>query len=234
MLTAASDTATFEPAQAGWQFTGWAGPSIAGAVSTRRDGAEALLRSLGAPAAASAEQVHGASIACLGPGWAGTAPVPGCDALITDRPGLALLIRSADCLPILYADPSRRVVGIAHAGWRGVHAGLPQRMLSALWTQYRVPAASLRVAIGPAIRSCCFEVGPEFDRRFAGFMRQDAGRRTCDLIAAARRQLEQGGVPSAAVTDAGRCTACDTGEWFSLRREGASTGRLTSLVLLQP
>jgi YfiH family protein len=242
MLTAASERTGFAAAETGWRFVGWAGASITGAVTGRRVETAALVASLGAPAAvAEAEQVHGASIACLGrrplehmPQTSQWPRVPGCDAFITDLPGVALVIRSADCLPILFADPSRRVVGIAHAGWRGLSAQLPLKMLAALWTQYRVPAESVTVAIGPAIQACCYEVGPEFGGALAPFVRERGGRRTCDLPAAARRQLAQGGVAASRIADAGRCTACDTTEWFSLRREGPSTGRLASLVFLRP
>ena len=234
MLTAANKSASFAPAPVGWRFTGWAGPKIIGAVGNRRTDAAGLVQALGTAVVAEAEQVHGAGIACLGRAPAGASQVPGCDALITDQPGIALVIRSADCLPILFAASAQRVVGIAHAGWRGLDARLPSRMLAAFWTVFRVPAQSLTVAIGPSIRACCYEVGPEFSPRLRPFIREQPGRRTCDLIAAARSQLEQGGVPARRVIEAGSCTACDTDEWFSLRREGAATGRLASVVLLRP
>jgi YfiH family protein len=160
--------------------------------------------------------------------------VPGCDALLTHAAGTALLVRTADCLPLFFAEPRRGVVGLAHAGWRGLAASLPARVVAAFRHLYHVPAEALAVAIGPAIRACCYEVGPEFAERFGPFVQQRGGRRTCDLIGAAREALRRCGVRPDRVTDTGACTACDVRRWFSLRREGPATGRLTSIILLRP
>lgn len=181
-----------------------------------------------------ADQVHGGSVAiverCEGVG----PTVPGCDALLTRVPGLALTVRSADCLPIFFADPSRGVIGIAHVGWRGLAVSLPARVVSALHDAYHSQASELQVALGPAIRACCYEVGEEFTARFGSFVSDRGGRRTCDLIGATRAQLLSCGVRPDRIVDSGRCTACDTQQWFSLRREGPTTGRLTALIVMRP
>ena len=221
----------------GWRLGHWASPRVIAGVTSRRVEAHDLLREL-VPSALSveAEQVHGGSLAVVyGAGaraWA--FPVPGCDALITATPGLALRIRTADCLPMLFAAPARGVIGIAHAGWRGLAASLPARVVAAFRHVFHASAGELSVAIGPAIRPCCYEVGPEFQERFGPFMEERDGRRTCNLIAAAVEQLRACGVRAGRIFDAQRCTACEPREWFSLRREGQETGRLTSFILLQP
>ena len=216
----------------GWWFRGWPDGRIAAGITDRRLAAAELLRRVPAVAgAAEAEQVHGAGLAVVerpGP------MVPGADALLTARPGLALLIRTADCLPLFFVDPRQAVVGLAHAGWRGLAAGLPARMVAALRHYYHSRPEALQVAIGPAIRSCCYEVGPEFERIFPPFVRASSGRRTCDLPGAAIAQLLQAGVRRERILDTAVCTACDLGAWFSLRREGPATGRLTSLILVRP
>ena len=160
--------------------------------------------------------------------------VPGCDALLTAAPGVALLIRTADCLPIFFADPARGVVGIAHAGWRGLAAGLPARVVAAFRHAHRSRIEELQVAIGPAIRACCYEVGPEFAERFGPFVQERGGRRTCDLIGLAIDQLRRCGIPPGHIMDTGHCTACELQHWYSLRREGPTTGRLTSLIMVTP
>ena len=219
----------------GWWFCRWAGGRVAAGMTDRHTDVHALLDGLdGAVTTVSAEQVHGASVAVIERPGLGTQPVPGCDALLTHVPGVALLVRTADCLPIVFVDPQRAVVGIAHAGWRGLAASLPARVVSAFRHAYHSEPRELQVAIGPAIRACCYAVGPEFAARFGPFVREQGGRRTCDLVGMARAQLLQCGVRPERVLDSRRCTACETQHWFSLRRDGPSTGRLTSLVVMRP
>ena len=194
-----------------------------------------LLAQLGpSVATAQAEQVHGGSVALLGAVHGVVAPIPGCDGLWTDQAHRALLIRTADCVPIFFAEPSRGVIGLAHVGWRGVRQQLPVRMISACVGAYRVMPAQLWVAIGPAIRACCYEVGQEFRACFGSFVRQQRGRVTCDLVGAAMEQLTRCGIRRQRVADCARCTACESDHWFSLRREGPSTGRLVSVIMRRP
>ena len=246
----------------GWWFRRWAGPRVRAGVTDRHTDLARLLCEVEPPVTAvEAEQVHGGSVAVIeradeatlrlapprrsGVGslripphgqspWGSTSAVPGADALVTRVPGIALCVRSADCVPIFVADPPRGVVGIAHAGWRGVVASLPARVISVLRHAYHSRASDLQIAIGPAIRVCCYEVGPEFAERFGPFVQERDGRRTCDLVGVARAQLLLCGVRPDRVLDSGRCTACEAQHWFSLRREGPSAGRLTSLILLRP
>lgn len=198
-----------------------------------------------------AEQVHGAGIAaieaCEAPSIllrassraesrdaALCGPVAGCDALMTSQPGVTLLIRTADCLPIFFVDAARGVVALAHVGWRGLAAQLPMRVVAAMSHVYRSHASDLRVAIGPAIRACCYEVGPEVAQPFGPWVRVEGGRRRCDLIGAAAHQLCCCGVRADRLVDSGLCTACDPARWFSLRREGPATGRLLSFICMKP
>lgn len=179
-----------------------------------------------------AEQVHGASLAAVDSSSPPPAAMAGCDALVTQTPNLGLVIRSADCLPIFLWDPIRRVIGVAHAGWRGVARQLPSRFVAFVQRHYRSRPRELWLAIGPSIRSCCYEVGPEFERHFDPFLQRQHGRLTCDLVACARQQLICAGVPPGRIIDTGCCTACDTSRWFSLRKEGERGGRLLSFIRL--
>jgi len=221
----------------GWWFRHWAAPRIMAGVTDRSIEVPSFLQQLPGSRAiriVQAQQVHGSSVAII----EGLPPAPcsvtGCDALVTRQPGVALLIRTADCLPILLADPVKAVVGIVHAGWRGLAAWLPMRVVSAFRQAYHSEPRALHVAIGPAIHSCCYDVGPEFARRFGPFVRQRAGRRTCDLIGVAISQLRRSGIPRHRIVESGECTGCDLRHWYSVRKEGDATGRMTSLIMVRP
>ena len=233
---AGSRAAIFEAVpDGGWWFRRWAGRRVAAGMTDRHSDLAGLIRSLEFQVVTmAAEQVHGGSVAVIEQGGDATTAVPGCDALLTGVAGLALLVRTADCLPIFFADPGRGVIGIAHVGWRGLAASLPERVVSAFRRTYHTQASELRVAFGPAIRACCYEVGPEFAARFGSFVQEREGRRTCDLIGVARAQLLQDGIRPDRLVDCRRCTACEPQHWFSLRREGPSAGRMSALIVLRP
>jgi len=234
----------FRAPEGGWRLAGWASSRIAAGVTDRQATASARWLCV-----VEAEQVHGASVAVIRRPPAG-GPVAGCDALVTDVPGVTLAVRTADCLPIFFADPRRGIVGIAHAGWRGLAASLPGRMITVFQQVFRSRPEELHVAIGPAIRACCYEVGPEFPARFEPFVQTQhgrrpfdsaqgglpsgvEGRRTCDLIGAAAAQLSACGVRAERLLDTQRCTGCEPDVWFSLRREGPQTGRLCSWIMVR-
>ena len=189
-----------------------------------------LLESLGLDPAnlATTGQVHGTSIhSVTRPGHE-----PGCDALLTLTPGLALAIATADCMSLLYAAPG--AVAAAHAGWRGAAAGLPAATLHALCSAAGVSAGAARVALGPCVRACCYEVGPDVARRFpASAVRTVDDRLHLDLPAVARLQLFEAGLPAGAFDDTGACTACEPYWYFSHRRDAGRTGRLWALAALR-
>lgn len=145
--------------------------------------------------------VHGASVARVDePGGS----VDDVDALVTDRPGVALFATYADCYPIVLWDPKREVAGLVHAGWRGTQVGVAAAAVRFMRDQYG--CSTILVGIGPGICGRCYEVGPEvaskFDQRFVSPGSGD--RMLLDLAAANRAQLEEAGVE--AVFDIGICT----------------------------
>jgi YfiH family protein len=144
----------------------------------------------------------------------------------------------ADCTPALFADPTTGVVAAAHAGWRGVVAGVLPATVRAL-AALGVRPADLRVALGPAIGPCCFEVGAEVVAAFRGADLGDAVRPSprgwpdrwhVDLKRAARRQLERAGLDPAALDLGEACTSCDRARFYSYRRDGAATGQLMGVI----
>jgi YfiH family protein len=134
-------------------------------------------------------------------------------------------VKTADCVPLLLVDPRHRAVAAVHAGWRGTVAGIAQRAVAALGTQFGVRAGDLHAAIGPAIGKCCYEVGAEVAAQFGL-----NGRAHIDLAEEVRRQLEAAGVGVQRIYVAGLCTKCRADEFHSFRRDGAAAGRLYSFA----
>jgi len=160
------------------------------------------------------------------------------DACITDRPGVAMMITTADCVPILFHDPVQRVVGLAHAGWRGTVQGVAQATVRAMAAEFGSCAADLQVAIGPAIGPCCFEVHEDvadpFLRRFPGkeLVRGQGNRFNVDLWRANLEILLDAGVPEAQICISRVCTSCREDLFYSYRRDQKVTGRMAAGICL--
>ncbi len=155
------------------------------------------------------------------------------DALITDTPGLLLALFYADCVPILLVDPARRAVAAAHAGWRGLVAGVIGNTVSALGRAFGTRPDDLLAAIGPCIGACCYEVGDDVAAHFPADVRQPppgGGRAHIDLAGAATRRARAVGVPAGNITPSGHCTSCLPDRYFSHRRDAGRTGRIGALI----
>lgn len=150
------------------------------------------------------------------------------DALLSAQPGLWLEIRTADCVPILLADPERRVVAAVHAGWRGTVARVAEATVARMTTNFGCRPESLHASIGPSIARCCFVVGGEVAEHFP----EDTPP-TVDLERANARQLEQAGLLSAHIERLGLCTVCDAARFHSFRRD-KSSGRMVSAIRIRP
>lgn len=194
---------------------------------------DAILKQLpNSPRFIQAEQIHGRSIAMIESNRYSGVSIPGCDALITHLSSSSLFIRTADCIPLFFSDPSRGVVGLAHIGWRGLNKSLPMHLVSAFRRNYHSNPKELHVLIGPAIRVCCYEVGEEFSKIFdARHVYRKKDHLVCDLPNIATEQLIECGISREHIQDSKECTACDLKRWFSLRREGPETGRLLSFIM---
>lgn len=194
--------------------------------------------------------VHGTAVWAVGEAMAEAAEF---DGLVCDQPGPVLGAFSADCVPMLFADPKARVIGAAHAGWRGT-IGAALSTGSAVSTGVAPPAAStlgqsiasnvirrmvergadparIRVALGPSIGACCFEVGSEVVAQFShalgdvpGLVNTDSKKPHIDLRLALRTVLERSGVQGEHIDDRPPCTKCNTDRFFSYRRDGMAGG----------
>ncbi len=160
------------------------------------------------------------------------------DAIITDHPGVTLLMRFADCVPVFLVDPRKQAVGLAHAGWLGTARRTVVHAVEAMGRAFGSAAEDLRVGIGPSIGPDHYPVGPEVVEA----VRQALGPRAdevldstngvvrLDLWRANRLLLEGAGVKSIEV--AGVCTACRPDDWYSHRGEAGRTGRFGAVLAL--
>jgi YfiH family protein len=170
-----------------------------------------------------AYQVHSPDVVTVGRPWA-LEQRPRADAIVTRTPGLAIGVTTADCAPVLFADPQARVVGAAHAGWRGAFTGVLEATVAAM-EAIGAERPRIVVVIGPTIRQPNYEVGPEFVERFmaadtanAHFFMPSARARHAlfDLPGYIAARLAAAGVAGA--EDLGHCTYADPARFFSYRR----------------
>ncbi len=185
------------------------------------------------------QQVHGSAVVDMDTPRASTAGVLVGDAAVTRVPGRVLAVLSADCLPVLLVDEQARVVGIAHAGWRGLAAGVLENTVGAMRAALGVDAPIV-AWLGPAIGPEAFEVGPEVFEAFCAHQPEAAcafrpagraGKWMADLYSLARQRLAAVGVDR--VGGGALCTVGDPARFYSYRRDGV-TGRLASLIWLAP
>ncbi|MFA5182659.1 MAG: peptidoglycan editing factor PgeF [Syntrophales bacterium] len=170
------------------------------------------------------------------------------DAIITNRPGLALCVKTADCVPVLMVDAERRIVAAVHAGWRGTALNISGKVLNELSERYGTRPRDVHAAIGPAIGACCYEVDakvyqameshPGRDIIFTPELEAGIGMETetekwkLNLTLANRHQLQELGVPGENIQDGDLCTSCAS-EWFYSHRKGEGvTGRMLNFIML--
>jgi len=195
------------------------------------------------------EQVHGAEIEDAGAvidRCAGSpASVTKADAAVTDRAGVVCVVMIADCLPVLFCDAAGRAVGAAHAGWRGLAAGIVEKTAERVAHLAGAPAGTLHAWLGPAIGPAAFEVGEDVldafvaaaeparrDATVAAFAkREEKHKYFANLYALARLRLERAGVPSGNVQGGTFCTMTDADRFYSYRRD-RTTGRMAAMIWL--
>ncbi len=237
-----------------WIVPEWPAPPRVHALSTTRNGeagrttdfapsgrnvagARELLRRFVPDEPVWLRQVHGTAIADLDASYSGF----DADGSVTRIPGIVCAVVTADCLPVLLADRDSRAVAVAHAGWRGLAAGVVEAAVAAM----RIEPSSLLAWLGPAIGPQAFEVGSDV---YTAFCDRDPGAAECfnrlantstnlkwhaDLYALARRNLSRAGVE--AIYGGGRCTLTESGVFHSYRRDGPATnGRMATMIWLGP
>ena len=163
------------------------------------------------------------------------------DGLVTDVPGLPLVIFSADCLPVLLYDPVRRVIGACHCGWRGTALGLARKTADTLCQVYGSRPSDLRAAIGPGISRCCFETDRDVPVAMIHALGDDAlpsidelgnGRYKVDCKEINRTWLIRAGLNPENIEISDQCTCCHPEKYWSHRRVGQERGSLAAIIQL--
>lgn len=192
------------------------------------------------------QQVHGARIQRVTMADAGRGAkdyddaIADTDALITNEPGLPLMLCFADCVPVIFLDPEKKAVGIAHAGWKGTVAKIAQQTVEAMQREFGSNTADILAGIGPAIGPCCFAVGDEVAEKFRAAFPQHAeeiisqqeGQSHVNLWEANRLQLLAAGIPAENIEMADTCTSCQHQWFYSYRADGGQTGRMAAIIAL--
>jgi YfiH family protein len=189
-------------------------------------------------------QVHGADVRVVH-NQQEAQPKPGvlgddeyCDALVSDTPNILLTVKTADCVPVLIGDAKTGAFAAVHAGWRGTSSSIVMKAIKQLETEYGAGARDLRVAIGPAANTCCYEVGSEVIEKFKELFPQSdhlftptkTGHACIDLHTANRDQLIAAGVRPERIHLAPFCTMDRNDLFFSYRREKSLHGRVGRLM----
>ena len=194
-------------------------------------------------------QVHGTVIMEVTDPMTTRNQLEGVDALMTDVPGVAISVRTADCIPVLLYDPVNRAIAAVHDGWRGTVQRLSRKVIDRMQSRYGTNPADLKAVIGPGIGPESFQVGQEVADEFAaaGFpmdqILKDCGPKAptadnpmagglhIDLWRANEWLLEEAGVKS--IETAGICTYLHNDRFFSARREGTKCGRIINCIKLK-
>ena len=210
---------------------------------------ELLSRALGfdLQTVVSSHQVHGTNLAIINEAPPRSNPFPaahfldGYDGFITAVPGIPLLVRVADCVPVMLYEPDRKVLAVVHAGWKGTAGGISAKAAEHIVAHWQCDIKKIRAGIGPSIGPCCYEVGQDVAECFnkstgnKRFLMPEAAENTfsLDLQEANRQQLLEVGLDPGLIELSWLCTACNSNLFFSHRGEKGKTGRFALIAGLR-
>jgi YfiH family protein len=193
-----------------------------------------------------ASQVHGNNVAIVkdkdrGRGsFERSSYLSDVDAMVTNLPGICLITQAADCVPILFYDPVNKVVGAAHAGWKGTVAKIPREVVKTMISEYSTDPSNLIVGIGPSIGPCCYEVGEDVVQKVLDSFGANDGiilngenssGSIFNLWEANLRTLIEAGVIRENIEIAGICTKCNNNLFFSAR--AGDNGRFVAGIMIK-
>lgn len=185
-----------------------------------------------------AKQIHSANVAIAGPGQnEASGFLPEADALISNAEDAALAVFTADCVPILMADPGTGAFAAVHAGWRGMTSGVIENALAAMKREFGTDSEAVSARLGPCVGQCCYEVGGELLERLSDSDRKhlragETGGPRLDLDACCRSRLEASGLKTENIFSAGVCTKCRPDLFASYR--GRAGGLNISIIFKRP
>lgn len=194
---------------------------------------------------ATTNQVHGGMVRCVTTADVKADPYdrPGyeADGLMTDLPGVALVVYSADCIPILFYDPVRRVIAAVHAGWRGTAAGIASTAVERMVDVYGCRSEDILAAIGPGIGPDCFETHEDVPNAMTAALStavlhhikiKENGKFAVDLKNINAMRLEQAGLDLDHIAVSHMCTSCNPDKFWSHRKLGTSRGSMAAAIQL--
>ncbi|HMA62746.1 MAG TPA: peptidoglycan editing factor PgeF [bacterium] len=153
------------------------------------------------------------------------------DGVITQKTDLVLCIQTADCAPIFLFDPDSRTIAALHGGWRGISKDIISNAVKIMENDFNVEPGKLISAVGPSLRSCCFEVGEDvlhhFDENFVYRMGKQYYLKFVELI---KSKLKESGIKNKNIDIINFCTQCNTGQFFSYRGDDQNTGRMINMI----
>jgi len=202
---------------------------VEGAVTKNLYG---IMGNIGAAGLFFMEQCHGArAVIIRGRSTDGLIKIPDADALITNEPGMALMVKQADCQGVIIFDPQKEVLAVAHCGWRGNVLNILGKVVKMMADEFGASPDMLKAAIGPSLGPCCAEFityQDIFPASFKDCMVRDG---YFDLWSLSRRQLMDAGLVEGNIETARICTRCNRNLFYSYRGE-AKTGRFATVAML--
>lgn len=195
-----------------------------------------------------AQQVHGCNVKIVPKELIGSGAfhydtaISATDAMVTGTSNICLVVLQADCVPILFFDAKKKVIGVAHAGWRGTVRMVAYNTVKILREKFNCSPQDILVGIGPSIGPCCYEIGHEtivqIEEAFhneKGYInnRTPDGKGYFDLWEANKTQLMQMGIPRGNIEVAQMCTHCNHTLFFSYRHQNTETGRFGAGIMLK-
>ena len=181
-------------------------------------------------------QVHGTKIVKINEG--AVKSIQEGDAIVTDIEETPIMIYVADCVPVAIIDDVKKVIGLAHCGWRGTYGRISQGLIDTMVDEYDSKIEDLKCIIGPSIGPCCYEVDEELAQKFnleftnydSKLYIMDSERYYLDLWRINRLILEEKGIPAVNIVDAMQCTCCSKGGFHSYRGDGKTPKRMALIA----
>lgn len=192
------------------------------------------------------DQVHGTNIRVVtekdrGKGILVDNDIKDCDGLITNTKNVAIVTFYADCVPVFLFDPEKRVIGLAHSGWKGTLEQIAANAVNIMVTRFKCSPENIVSAIGPSIGKCCFEVGNEVKEKFINKIswsenfctKKDEEKTYIDLQGIVKQTLINSGLRSENIFISNICTKCNKDMFFSHRGDMGKTGSLAAIMQLK-
>ncbi|MCF6465180.1 peptidoglycan editing factor PgeF [Clostridium sp. Cult2] len=158
------------------------------------------------------------------------------DGLITDIPNVVLTTYHADCVPIYFLDIAKKIIGIAHGGWRGTFDNISGKMIDTMKNKYDSNTKDILVGIGPSIGPCCYEVGKDLGEKFSERYNRfhdiiiRNGKIFLDLWKINYLQIEEKGIPKENIILSNICTSCEIDKFYSYRKEKGTNNRMVAAI----